>query len=201
MRIARPSWSTRAPNSASASSVWSRVRTGSITDVTPSANSPASRTADFTCALGTGSVYSSGRELRAFDFEWREASFARFDPRTHLRERIHHPAHGPPPQRSVSVDDGSKFLAGENSSEQTHRGAGISGVERAARFAQSTKPCTHDAHAVTLGIHLDAQARKAIERAAAIGGGGKMRDLAGTFGQRRKHRVPVRNGFIAGNFE
>ena len=30
MRIARPSWSTRAPNSARASSVWSRVRTGSI---------------------------------------------------------------------------------------------------------------------------------------------------------------------------
>ena len=34
------------------------------TDVTPSVNNPARRTADFTCALGTGSVYSMG-ERRA----------------------------------------------------------------------------------------------------------------------------------------
>ena len=52
-----------------------------------------------------------------------------------------------------------------------------------------------------LGFDLHAQAREAIERAAAIGRRGKMRDLACAFGQRRKHRVTMRNGFIAGNFE
>ena len=49
---------TVAPASASISSVWSRVGAGSSTVVFPSAFSPASRTADFTCALATGSSYS-----------------------------------------------------------------------------------------------------------------------------------------------
>ena len=39
-------------------SVWSRVGAGSTTAVSPSAYSPASRTADLTCALATGSRYS-----------------------------------------------------------------------------------------------------------------------------------------------
>ena len=42
-------------------SVWSRVATGSMTVVSPSAKRPAIRIADFTCALATGSVYSMPR--------------------------------------------------------------------------------------------------------------------------------------------
>ena len=41
----------------SISSVWSRVGVGSTTVVGPLALRPASRTADFTCALATGSSY------------------------------------------------------------------------------------------------------------------------------------------------
>jgi hypothetical protein len=37
-------------------SVWSRVGAGSTTVVSPSAKSPASRIADLTCALATGSA-------------------------------------------------------------------------------------------------------------------------------------------------
>ena len=44
-----------APAAASMISVWSRVGTGSVTEVRPSAQRPASRTADFTWALATGS--------------------------------------------------------------------------------------------------------------------------------------------------
>ena len=53
-RIVWPSLSILAPNSSSAISVWSRVRAGSVTLVAPSANRPASSTADFTCALAMG---------------------------------------------------------------------------------------------------------------------------------------------------
>ncbi len=47
-----------APASASISSVWARVGTGSWTIVSPFADMPASRIADFTCALATGGVHS-----------------------------------------------------------------------------------------------------------------------------------------------
>ena len=57
----RPSTFTSAPIAASITSVWSRVRTGSTTAVSPSAYSPASRTADLTWALGTGVEYSIPR--------------------------------------------------------------------------------------------------------------------------------------------
>ena len=46
---------TSAPKAVSISSVWSRVASGSITLVSPGAFRPASSTADFTCALATGS--------------------------------------------------------------------------------------------------------------------------------------------------
>ena len=45
-----------APNAASARSVWSLVAAGSRMVVSPSAATPASRIADFTCALGTEGV-------------------------------------------------------------------------------------------------------------------------------------------------
>jgi len=59
MRIVRApsaavSTSMAAPNPFSIFSVWSRVMTGSTTVVTPGVFSPASRTADFTCADGIG---------------------------------------------------------------------------------------------------------------------------------------------------
>ena len=54
----RPSTLTSAPMAVSISSVWLRVATGSTTAVVPSANSPASSTADLTCALGTAGRYS-----------------------------------------------------------------------------------------------------------------------------------------------
>ena len=48
--------STGTPRARSIRSVWSRVATASRTVVRPSARSPASRIADFTCALGTAVV-------------------------------------------------------------------------------------------------------------------------------------------------
>ena len=56
--IERPFRRTGTPAASSISSVWSRVGAGSSTVVLPRAPSPASSTADFTCALATGSSYS-----------------------------------------------------------------------------------------------------------------------------------------------
>ena len=47
------------PKLGSIRSVWSRVGTGSLTQVSPRAPRPASNIADFTCALATGSSYET----------------------------------------------------------------------------------------------------------------------------------------------
>ena len=55
-----------APNPASIRSLWSRVGTGSITRVIPGVLSPASSTADLTCAEATGSsVFDRHRRAHA----------------------------------------------------------------------------------------------------------------------------------------
>ena len=53
-----PSCRISAPKARSILSVWSREGNGSMTVVSPSARSPASRIADFTCALAIGILYS-----------------------------------------------------------------------------------------------------------------------------------------------
>ena len=55
-RTRGPSVSICTPKPRSMRSVWSRVGAGSVTVVMPSAYRPASRIADFTCALATGSA-------------------------------------------------------------------------------------------------------------------------------------------------
>ncbi len=52
--------STATPRARSMRSVWSRVATASVTHVSPSADSAASRIADLTWALGTGVSYVIG---------------------------------------------------------------------------------------------------------------------------------------------
>ena len=70
-----------------------------------------------------------------------------------------------------------------------------------ARSAQAFEPEALDADAVTLNIDFNAELRETVERASAIGRGGKVRDLARALGKRREHRVTVRNGFVPGNFD
>ena len=94
-----------------------------------------------------------------------------------------------------------EFLPGQNPGEQAHCRARISGIESAARSAQALKAQAGDADAVALNFDFHAELRETIERAAAIGRRGKVRDLARALGKRCEHRVTMRNGFVAGNFE
>ena len=59
--IRSPSRVMRTPARASSRSVWSRLGSGSITVVVPSASSPAISTHDLTCAEATGSVVLDAR--------------------------------------------------------------------------------------------------------------------------------------------
>src|SRR6202035_4474333 len=93
------------------------------------------------------------------------------------------------------------FLSGQYPGEQAHRRARIPRVKRAARSTQSFEAEPGDTDAVALNIDFHAELRETIERASAIGRGGKVRDLAWTFRERRKHRISMRNGFVAGDFE
>ena len=81
----------RAPAAASISSVWSRVGRGSWTVVFPCAPRPASRIADFTWALATGSVYSIPVSAPPSTTSGRQPS-VELDRRAHLRSAARRPA-------------------------------------------------------------------------------------------------------------
>ncbi len=57
------------------------------TVVTPSANNPASSTADLTCALAMGMFVLDGFQFCAMNFQRREIIFARANVRAHFAQR------------------------------------------------------------------------------------------------------------------
>ena len=128
---AASSRSTGTPRALSMRSVWSRVATDSRTVVRPSARSPASRIADFTCALGTGVAMSidrsgvwpttvrGGRE--SFRRAWSTAPIERSG--SMIR------ATGRPAQRRVAVEDARDRQPGEQPGEQPQARAGVAAVE------------------------------------------------------------------------
>lgn len=89
-------------------------------------------------------------------------------------------------------------MACEDAAQQAHGGAGVSCVEISPGFVKPPKALADDLYRAILGFRVRAQARKAIESAAAIGGGGIVFETARAIGQRGENRVAMGDGFIAG---
>ena len=131
---------TLAPKCRSIFSVWSRVASFSITVVSPGAASPASSTADLSCADGTGGSYSIGIGSRA---PCRSAAAGRLrrdlGPRAHLLQRIEHAPHRPRAQRGVAVEGRRDRAAGHRADDQPAAGAGIAEIERRRRLRETRR--------------------------------------------------------------
>ena len=117
-----------APSAARARSVWSRVCAGSATEVSPSAATPASRTALLTCALGTFGTYAMA---------WRDppSHFQRRVPLVGLEERAHGPQrvgdafHRTMRQALVPGEDRLERGCRQHPREQPHRRTGVAAVQ------------------------------------------------------------------------
>ena len=133
---------TSAPNSRRAISVWSRERTGSVTEVAPSANSPANSTHVFTWALATGQRVVDGPQRAPWISSGGNCSSRARDARAHFGQRLHDAPHGPARERFIAADARAKRLRGEDAGEHADGGAGVAGVQIARRVRASRRgPC------------------------------------------------------------
>ena len=159
-----------APNSSSASSVWSRVRAGSVTDVSPSANNPASSTADFTCALAIGISYWMPCNFPPRISSGAKFSSRRVDLRAHFAQWVENALHGTLVQRIVAGNFRGEILSGKNSGKQAHGRAGISGIKRTPTAFQSAQTLAGYANQILFHFYFRTQRFHAAERAVAIRG-------------------------------
>ena len=147
---APPSRRTGTPAAASIRSVWSRDGCGSRTQVSPSANSPASSRQLLTCALATGRSCTMPRSGRWPGHDDRgRAARHRVDVGAHRREGPGDPGHRPAAQRLVAVEHRPvAALAHQDAGQQADEGAGVQAVDDGRR-AQPAKADAVQLDAVT----------------------------------------------------
>jgi len=151
-----------------------RVRAGSVTLVTPSANNPASNTADFTCALAHGHLVIDGLELGSANSAAQiilarrmSARISRNGPMTRFMGRF---CSEPSP---VSFDENPcppKFP------QQPHGRPGIPGIRARANCSSAAQSAAGHANRILVGFDFRAQRAHARQCAVAIRGAEKWRN-------------------------
>ena len=164
---AAPFTSTATPNAGSRRSVWSRVAAGSTTVVRPSAWSPASRTADFTCALGV--VMAQCIALSGPPSITRGGFPSDEDVRAPMRRKGSATrSTGRRRSDASPVIVVRKGRAGHHSRQHAQRRPGVGGIERARGRLQALGPAAHDLDRAALVPGLDAERLQAPQRGRAI---------------------------------
>ena len=193
------------PRARSIRSVWSRVATASVTVVSPPAASAASRIADLTWALGTAVRHAIG-ESRARPVISSGRSVPPPRPAivgAHRGQRLGHPAHRPPAERGVAVEDREQVAPREQPRDEARRRPGVAAVEDAVRLDE--RVAARRDHAV---VHAPVVLGNALHGRAECGAdprGGpdvlavaRRRDRALALGEQREEERPVRDRLVAG---
>ena len=169
----------------------------SMTVVSPAVSRPASRTALFTCADGTGSAYSMGTRLA--------------EPRTMSGSRSRPPSTsrpiccsgpstrpiGPAAERSVAVDLHRHVVAGDDAEHQPRAGTGVAEVERAVRLAQPADAAAGDAPLVADLLDRRAERLQRLGGVEHVLGLEQAREARDAGRQRAEHQGAVRDRFVA----
>ena len=190
--IRSPSRAIRTPARASSRSVWSRLGSGSITVVVPSASSPAISTHDLTCAEATGSVYSIPRSgmpctvngAKRLSVASIHAPISRsgFATRSTGRRRID----ASPSKRPLAAG-----LAGQPAGREPHQRAGVADVD--VRLARGAQARAADRQRAGVGALLDQRAARAhgVQRRVGVGGLEVAGDADRLVAHRAEQRGPV----------
>ena len=199
---ARASRVTFAPAAASISSVWSRVGAGSSTVVCPLAPSPASRIADFTCALATGSSYSIPCSSRALDRERQPAVRSPSSDGAHARRaaRRRAPSAG---RESDSSPTSSKRPAWKarmpaDAAGRACRRCRSRSARPAAASPRRPTPCTTSVSTSSSSTSTPS-ARTARERRLGVARAAPARDARLALGERADQQRAVRDRLVAGD--
>ncbi len=188
-----------APASASISSVWVRVVTGSRTIVVPLADSPARRMADFTCALATFDVQS---------MPWSAPP----PMRTGGRQRSPRPRTVAPmrPSGSATRSIGRRESDSSPTSSVSHAKPATRPARRrmeVPELPQSSAPSARCSRArppwstmrpVLAALHAGAHGLDRSQRRRNVGAVREPADDGGAFGQRSQQHGPVRDRLLAG---
>ena len=135
------------------------------------------------------------------------------DLRAHFEKWLDDAGHRSPRERFISEQLAGKRLAGENAAQHAHGRAGVSAIERLRRSLQLraysadfNRSAAYRSIAnlpITVfaleWLPLAAEFCHAIEGAGAVARRGKILEAARALGNRRQHRVPMRDGFVSGN--
>jgi hypothetical protein len=143
-----------------------------------------------------------GREIRAAAHRERRPSIVGLDRGAHALERDDDALHRPAAQRLVAGHGGRQRVCRQHPCEHANRGAGIARVEHTGGRLQAAEPAPGDAQPQPVGVapqifDRDAETSQALERGTAVGAGRVAGNLRHAIGQCGKHRVPVRDGFVA----
>ena len=155
----------------------------------------------FYLGTGHGHFVIDGLETDSANFERRKIIVARANVCAHLPQRTDDALHGSFLQRVVTCELRCKLLPGQNSRQQPHGRPGIFGVERAPTALQAAQPAAGHANCILVGFDFGAQRAHAAQGAVTIGCRRKMPQFAGSFGQRREHRIAMGDGLVAGQVQ
>ena len=172
---------------------------GSTTVVGPSAPRPASRIADFTWALATGSSYVDAVERPALDDE-RRMAVRRLDGRAHPAQRLGDALHRAPGKGGVAGELEAPAVAGQEAGEEAHQRARVAAVDRAAGRTQAAEADAVDDELVrALLVDLYAERAHRLHRGPGVGRAAEAADPALALGDGGYEHRPVRHRFVAGN--
>ena len=121
-----------------------------------------------------GHAVVDGFELGAANFQRSKIVIARANVRTHFAKRPNHALHRPLLQRVITRELGGKLLSGQDSRQQPHRRAGISGIERTPTAFQAAQPAAGHSDSIFFDFHFRAQRAHAGQRTVAISCRGEM---------------------------
>ena len=138
-------------------------------------------------------------ERAATDLQWRAPAVARFDSRAHLGKWRHDARHRPPRERFIAKHFTLKLLPGKNAAQHAHGRAGVPTVKPLGWRGKLRPTSLHFDRAILRAFPRTPESAHAVKRAKAIARSGKIMEAAGPVGNRRQHRVAVRNGFVARN--
>ena len=181
-------------------SVWSRDRAGSSTTVSPSAERPASRMADFTCALATGSTWCTPRSRcpRMTSGGNRSPSRASSTP-AHAAERLDHPAHRPPAQRGVAGQHREARHPGQHPGQEPQARARVPAVDHVVGLGEPGGRRHH--HLGPLLADPGPEPLHRLPRGVDVLGAQQAAHAGLPLGQRREEQRPVGDRLVPGHLE
>ena len=135
-------------------------------------------------------------ELAARDSK-RRVAVGRLDGRAHLTQRIGDPVERAPRERLVSDELEAPALAGQETRQEAHEGAGVPAVDRPRRLAEAPETDSGDVNTVAVELHLGSERPGRVDRRERVLRDSEPVERALPVRDRAEEHSPVGDGLVA----